>query len=94
MFLRALVFAAIFIFGADAAWSQNGPNRTLQEELTRLYCGPNPPPQVIAEPEVYAEICESPGVCARTCAKWASWQTDFLFSFEACTAKCRNRDLP
>jgi hypothetical protein len=71
---RVVVLAAIANFSAVAAWSQERPKVIF-----------NPPR---ASPEAMALSCVL--TCEKPCAKWASWQTDPQFSYEACVAKCRD----
>jgi hypothetical protein len=92
MFFRTLMFAAIAICGAVPAWGQGGPKTALPifreapGQLARELYGPKPSPEVIVQ------ACGAK--CGKPCANWASWQTDFQFSYDACVAKCRNKDFP
>jgi hypothetical protein len=73
MFPRTLLLAAIANFAALSAWSQERPKII------------GPPP--MSPPEVRALSCVL--TCENPCAKWAGWQTDPQFSYDACVAQCR-----
>jgi hypothetical protein len=73
MFPRIILLAAIANFAAVAAWSQERPKVIA------------PAPK--SSPEAMALSCVL--TCEQPCAKWAGWQTDPQFSYEACVANCR-----
>jgi hypothetical protein len=97
MGMRGL-FAAIAIYGAVPAWSQDEPKATfprLREVPDTFREGPSALQCELLRrltPEARAQVlaqCEAP------CATWAKSQTDFQFSYEVCvTTYCRKKDIP
>jgi hypothetical protein len=69
-----LAFLLLLHF-VSAAWSQEHARQYIVRDQAKL--------------KVLGVFCGSPGRCDKPCEKWAKWQPDFQFSYEACVANCR-----
>jgi hypothetical protein len=72
-------YALIFLIGTFSTWS------ACAEEQRRFRLPPKAAP---LSPVEAASQCQA--YCLRPCSRWAQGQSDFQFSYDACTAKCLN----